>query len=584
MSDTDLQLLERYTRDRAEDAFAEIVRRHIGLVYSAALRQIRMPQLAEEVAQSTFTDLARQAEHLEPDTILTGWLYQVTRRTAIDVVRREARRQLREQIATEINAMNAADTDWVHIEPMLDEAMSTLDETDRVAILLRYFENQSLREVGETLGTSDDAAQKRVARAVERLRDFFTKHGVRAGASGLAAVISANSVQAAPVGLAVTISTAATLGKVGLTATAAKTIAMTTLQKTIVTVALSIAVGTALYEMRQASILSQRVQTLEQQPGIDGEHDRLTRERDEATRKIATLIAENERLNRNAGELLGLRGEVTRLREEAREMATTSPTMKALLKRVNLLKEKLDQMPDKKIPELQFLTEKDWADAAWDADLDTDDGVRLALSSLRNIATNTFLQLIRSALKKYIFDNDYNLPSNIVELKSYFDISVEDAMIQRYRLVQSGQLNKNLDASLVEKSVIVDPDYESTQSISMNGGSTRGINKIEEAVQKAVKAFANDNHYQLPSESSQLTEYLTKPIEAASVQKYLKKFTSYYPTPEEALLMPVLDAYAAVHDGRGPENISDLQPFLTTTEQQEAARKLEKRRQFKPEE
>jgi RNA polymerase sigma factor (sigma-70 family) len=211
MSDTDLQLLARYTRQHAEDAFAEIVRRHLDLVFCAALRQVRSPQLAEEVAQSAFTDLARNAHRLASDTILTAWLYQVTRRTAIDVVRRESRRQLREQIATEMNAMNATDLsrhnemtadDWTHIEPLLDEAMHALDDTDRAAVLLRYFDNKSLREVGETLGASEDAARKRISRAVERLREFFAQRGVTVGASGLIGVICANAVQAAPVGLA----------------------------------------------------------------------------------------------------------------------------------------------------------------------------------------------------------------------------------------------------------------------------------------------------------------------------------------------------------------------------------------------
>src|SRR5438552_18003062 len=118
MSDTDLELLRRYHRQHAEDAFAELVRRHLGLVYSAALRQVRSPQLAEEVTQSVFIDLARNATKLKPDTILTAWLYQVTRRTAIDVIRREASRQLREQIAADMNAMNATAPDWTHIEPL----------------------------------------------------------------------------------------------------------------------------------------------------------------------------------------------------------------------------------------------------------------------------------------------------------------------------------------------------------------------------------------------------------------------------------------------------------------------------------
>src|SRR3954463_2941529 len=118
MEETDLQLLARYAQGNAEDAFAEIVRRHIGLVHSAALRQVRSPELAEEVAQSVFTDLARQARSLPDHTILTAWLYEVTRRSAIDVVRREASRRLREEIATEMNAVNAAADDWTHIEPL----------------------------------------------------------------------------------------------------------------------------------------------------------------------------------------------------------------------------------------------------------------------------------------------------------------------------------------------------------------------------------------------------------------------------------------------------------------------------------
>src|SRR5262245_52390321 len=241
MSDTDLELLARYSRQKAEDAFAEVVRRHLDLVYSAALRQVRSSQLAEEVSQAVFLKLATQALHLASDTVLSAWLYQVTRREAIDVVRREARRQLREQIASEMNAMNATAADWTHIEPLLDEAMHALDETDRAAVLLRYFENKSLREVGAALGTSDDAAQKRVSRAVERLREFFGQRGLGVGASGLVLVLTANSVQAAPAGLTTKISTASLLAGTSTAAVAAtaaaKTIVMATLQKTMIAAA-----------------------------------------------------------------------------------------------------------------------------------------------------------------------------------------------------------------------------------------------------------------------------------------------------------------------------------------------------------
>jgi RNA polymerase sigma factor (sigma-70 family) len=333
MSDTDLQLLARYIRDHAEDAFSELVRRHLDLVHSAALRQVRSPQLAEEVAQSVFTDLARNATKLKPDTILTAWLYQVTRRTAIDVVRREARRQLREQIATEMNAMNATTSDWTNIEPLLDDAMSALDETDRAAVLLRYFENKSLREVGATLGTSDDAAQKRVSRAVERLREFFAKRGVTVGTSGLVVVISANAIHAAPVGLAVTISTASALvgttTATGSTAIAIKTIAMTTLQKTLITATIVAAIGTGIYEARQASTLRTQVQTLQQEQAQFAEQiQQLQREHDDATQKLTALRDDNERLNRNTTELLKLRGQVGVFHQElaaARQRTESDP-------------------------------------------------------------------------------------------------------------------------------------------------------------------------------------------------------------------------------------------------------------------
>jgi RNA polymerase sigma factor (sigma-70 family) len=324
MSDTDLELLASYTRHRAEDAFAEIVRRHLDLVFTAALRQVRSPQLAEEVAQSTFISLAHDAGRLAPDTILAAWLYQVAHRTAINLVRREARRQLREQIATEMTAMNATTADWTHIEPLLDEAMHALDDTDRAAVLLRYFENKSLREVGEALGASENAAQKRLSRAIESLREFFAKRGVTVGASGLVVVISANAVQAAPIGLAVTISTAAALAGSAFastaTATATKAVAMTTMQKTLITSTLALAVGVGIYESRQASGLSEELQTLRQKHVVLSEEIvLLQRERDEASRQLASFRETNERLSLGSAELLKLRGQIGVLRQELAE-------------------------------------------------------------------------------------------------------------------------------------------------------------------------------------------------------------------------------------------------------------------------
>jgi RNA polymerase sigma factor (sigma-70 family) len=242
MNDTDQQLLQRYTQEHAEDAFAEIVRRHVNLVYSAALRQVQSPQLAKDVSQAVFTDLARNAGALRRDSILSAWLYEVTRRTAIDLIRKEARRQLREQVYTEMNAINATPEEWRDITPHLDAAMEELDKDDRAAVLLRFFENKSLREVGEELGVSDDAARKRVGRAVERLREFLSKRGVTAGAAGLVILISDNAVQAAPGELAAGITGAALAGAPVAAATVgvAKIFTATALQKVLIVASLGV--------------------------------------------------------------------------------------------------------------------------------------------------------------------------------------------------------------------------------------------------------------------------------------------------------------------------------------------------------
>jgi RNA polymerase sigma factor (sigma-70 family) len=300
---SDLDLLRRFARDNAQDAFAEIVRRHLNLVYSAALRQVRSPQLAEEIAQSVFADLARAAATPSSPQTLTPWLYAVTRRTAIDAIRKESRRQLREQIAVEMNNMNATANDWTQIAPLLDDAMAALDETDRSAVLLRYFENKSLREVGEALGASEDAAQKRVSRAVEKLREFFSKQKITVGASGLAVLISANAVQSAPVGLAAII-LSATLGTT-------QTIGMTMIHKILITGMTAAVVGTGIYSFH----LRSQIGSLQQQQALFGQQiEQLSRERDEATNQLAALHQENGQLHANETELLKLRGEVTQLR------------------------------------------------------------------------------------------------------------------------------------------------------------------------------------------------------------------------------------------------------------------------------
>jgi RNA polymerase sigma factor (sigma-70 family) len=528
MMRADAQLLRDYAEAKSQDAFAELVRRHLDLVYSAALRQVRSPQHAEEISQSVFTDLARAAEQLKPDTVLTAWLYQVARRTAIDVIRRESRRQARERLAVEMAAMNTS-SDWANIEPLLDDAMETLDEPDRAAILLRFFENKSLREVGQSLGTSDDAAQKRVSRAVERLREYFSKHGVAIGASGLVVLISANAVQSAPLTLTASVSSATALtgtmaGHSSTAITATKAITMTTLQKVLVTATVALVAGAGIYEGREAAHLHEATLAFQkQQASATAEMHRLQQERDDATRKIETLSAENMQLKSNTttAELLALRGKVTRF--EADEKDPLNSTAKDWLGRVNKLKQRLEQSPDAKIPELQFVTDQDWLNAAHNP-LDTEIDYRRALATLRNAGQGKFAGTLHDALQKYSQANSNQFPADLAQLQSYFDSPVDNALLERWQIVPMSKNGLGGDFQITQKST-PDEFFDSRINIGLYGyGSGSDFMQFEgrDLLAPVYKAYKAANG-QSPPNASQLLPYATTPEQQAFIQKMAER-------------------------------------------------------------
>ena len=206
----DHELLAAYVRTQSEAAFATLVTRHVSLVHSAALRFTGNPHQAEEIAQAVFIILARKATGLGRNVVLSGWLYQTARLTAANFMKGELRRQKREQEAYMQSTLNEPDSAaWRQIAPLLDEAMGRLGETDRNALVLRYFENKRASEIGAALKLNESAAHMRVNRALEKLRKFFVRRGITLSALAIAGAVSANSVQAAPAGLGQTISAVA---------------------------------------------------------------------------------------------------------------------------------------------------------------------------------------------------------------------------------------------------------------------------------------------------------------------------------------------------------------------------------------
>ena len=529
---TDQQLLRQYTERRSEAAFAEIVRRHVDLVYSAALRMVCDAHLADDVTQGVFVACAQNAPQLTAHPVLAGWLHRTTQNLAANTVRSEVRRCAREQEALAMNELLSPEPSdvWEHIAPHLDTALGELSEPDRDVLLLRYFQRKSAHEMAETLGVSDDAAQKRVSRAVERLRELFAKRGVTVGASGLVVVITANAVQAAPAGLAVTISTAAPLAGATIattaTVTAVKTIAMTTLQKTLIASTLAVAVGTVIYEAQQASTLRTQVQALHlQQAPLAEQIQQLQREHDAATNRLALSQQENAQLKQNTAELLKLRGEMALLKAAAvkSDNDSTKTAAQSWLSRVDQLKNRLTQDPAAKIPELQFVTEQDWLNAAR-GELHTEADYRRALSTLRSAGESKVGSLLKKALTGYMRSNSGQKPTDLGQLQPYFDSPLDDAVLQRWEIAPA----------------------TTVKSLGLGGDVI--------ITQKAPVDDVFDTRYGIGPDGFGSTDFLSREVA---------------PTMD-----PVWEAFRAAHNGQWPDDVSQLQPYATTPEQQAALQKL----------
>jgi RNA polymerase sigma factor (sigma-70 family) len=532
MTPDDMTLVREFAARQSEPAFRELVARHIGLVHSAALRQTRDAHLAEEITQAVFIVLARKAGTLGKDTILPAWLYRTTRYVASNTLTVQRRRRDREHQAY-LETMNEQTTGrseeeaaWEQLAPLLDGAMDELSEGDRSPLVLRYFENRPWREVAELMRVTEDAAQKRGTRALKKLRTVFAKRGVVLSTALIAGAVSANSVQAVPVGLATKISAAVFAGTAATATalfTATKTIAMTTMQKIAVSAALTATIGAGIYEAKQASTARAEANTLQQQQmPLSLEIARLKARDTQLSNLLAQATEQKQLTQAQFNELLKLRGQATARRADA-EVENNPAFQKAQvwLAKEKRIREEFELHPEQKIPEMQFLKEEDWLDHARYADVDTANGMRLALSNIRAAAGGAFALKLTMALGAYMAANQQQLPATASELAGYFHPPLKDpdAILSRY--VRG----------------VPDPDFVTAMPFVFEQDRSTVVDPVDNRV-----AIGTNTTVWLPS---------AKPA----------------PLPDE--LLPVAKAY---RDANSASFLSvyDLEPYATTPEQKAA--------------
>lgn len=206
MKTNDTQLMQRFIDAGDHAAFEELVKRYVNVAYSAAMICLGNEDLAQDACQATFLALAKKANKLPPDLNLGGWIFSTARNLSRNIQRSEIRRIRREQ--TYVDQMNTSNpSDWPALAPDIHDTLDRLKKPDRDAIILRFFQDKSLAEVGEALGLSTDAARMKINRALERMNQQLARKGITSTAAALAAALPAHAALAAPTGLASTIST-----------------------------------------------------------------------------------------------------------------------------------------------------------------------------------------------------------------------------------------------------------------------------------------------------------------------------------------------------------------------------------------
>ncbi len=328
--------------------------------------------------------------------------------------------------------------------------MTELGPEDRNAVLLRFFQDKDLKEVGTALGISEDAARMRVKRSLEKLHPLLVNRGVTLSVAALSTALVTDAVAAVPPGLAASIAatalTSAAAGT-GTTLTILKVLTMSKLKIGMISALVIGGVATPLVIQHASQVkLREENQSLRQQmPGLSA----LAAENERLSNLLAQAKSSQPLEDHQSRELLKLRGEVAQLRDAARELArlksaegqlaTNTVVQKALNvhERVTRFKKLIKDKPGLTIPEFYLLSEGDVVAVAKDSDLETEEGIRHAFFQLRAKAGNYFAVVMMPALKKYTDANSGQPPNDVSLVAPYFDPPIEASILQRYKVIHS---------------------------------------------------------------------------------------------------------------------------------------------------
>jgi len=470
------QLLREFVQHHSESAFAELVKRHIPVVYGAAIRRCRGDaDMAADVTQTVFVDLAKKAATLPNGVVLAGWLHRHATFVASTAVRAEVRRRQRETVAMERDALtgeNASDLEWIRVSPVLEEALQELPERDRDAIVLRYLDGQAFERVGAALGVSADAARMRVDRAVDKLRSLLIRRGITSTVAALSMALGQHGVVAVPVGLASSIATAVAVasgatastltlsglaGACGTPALSATTASNGTIGILSMITTTKIALGLAgIVAVGATGIAGKtRLERNELETRLNALSADLAAARTESDAVKAALAQDEARLEEAKQErlqLLALRGEVGSLREAARELARLKESNAARSQQPAAID------PNKELSqaEMEELTRK------------AEDEMNRAFGILRM----TFAKHWALAFYQYAEEHDGMVPTTFAEAEKHFPEEHRSAMSvfdpNRFEIVYKGRLkdiqNPARTLLLREKAPFENPSRESRQN------------------------------------------------------------------------------------------------------------------------